>query len=154
MSEEKLVKQVETLNKSFHKFWYSIMFNRPKSGVDKMQKLSFMEMYLISLAYDNPDMILKEIREILKVPQTTLSSIVAKLEKLGYIRRVINHRDMRSFSIEVTEQGKEFRDQHRRHDLELARMILLLLDKNERDTFVRLFHKVSAGIVKAEKAEI
>ena len=115
---------------------------RPDLLSEKLGGLSFIDLNVISLAENNPDMIIKEIRNYLKIPQTTLSSIVAKLEKRGFINRVINRRDLRSFSLEITKKGKEIMEEHKRIDLEQAEKIVLALEGKERDTFVKLFEKV------------
>ena len=143
MNEDKLSKQIEAVNKAFHQIWFAVMFNRPDYKSENIQKLSFLEMHLIGMAYDHPEMILKEIREYLRIPQTTLSSILAKLEKQDILRRVINHRDMRSFSLEVTDVGRKFLDAHKEHDFKQAKEFILALDEDERDEFIRMFRKVA-----------
>jgi len=150
MSKDKLSKQIEAVNKAFHQIWYAIMFNRPDYKSENIQKLSFLEMHLIGMAYEHPEMILKEIREYLRIPQTTLSSIIAKLEKQGILRRVINHRDMRSFSLEVTEVGKKIRETHKEHDFKQAKEFILALDVDDRDEFIRMFGKVANKIGRTE----
>ena len=146
MDQNKFEEQIEAINRAFHKVWYAVMFDRPDAESEKLQHLSFMDMHLIGIAEENPGYILKEIRDILKVPQTTLSSIISKLEKRDLLRRVINHRDMRSFSIEVTEKGKKLIAEHKANDRQKAKSILLKLDEEERDVFIRLFDKVADGI--------
>ena len=58
------------------------------------------------------------------------------------MRRVINHRDMRSFSLNVTDVGRKIRDDHKEHDFKQAKEFILALDKDERDEFIRMFQKV------------
>jgi DNA-binding MarR family transcriptional regulator len=138
--------QVEAINEAFHKVWFAVMFDRPETKSEDTHSLSFMDMHLIGIAEESPGYILREIRKILNVPQTTLSSIVSKLEKMGFIRRVINPRDMRSFSIEVTDKGRRMHLQHKMNDFEKAEHVLQLLDEGERDDFIRLFRKVADGM--------
>ena len=138
-----LTKQIEAVNKAFHQIWFAVMFNRPDYKSENIQKLSFIEMHLIGMAYEHPDMILKEIREYLRIPQTTLSSIIAKLEKQGILHRIINHRDMRSFSLEVTELGRKIRDTHKEQDFKQAKEVVLALAEHEREEFIRMFQKVA-----------
>ena len=145
MNEDKLSKQIEAVNKAFHQIWFAVMFNRPDYKSENIKKLSFLEMHLIGMSYDHPEMILKEIREYLRIPQTTLSSIISKLEKQGILQRVINHRDMRSFSLNVTDVGRKIRDDHKEHDFKQAKEFILALDKDERDEFIRMFQKVIHG---------
>lgn len=146
MNKKKFEQQVEAINRAFHKVWYAVMFDRPDTRSENMQSLSFIDMHLIGIAEENPDYILKEIRDILQVPQTTLSSIVSKLEKKDFIRRVINHRDMRSFSIEVTEKGKQLIEEHKANDRKKAEKILQILEEDERDDFIRYFEKVADAV--------
>ena len=143
MRKSTLNKQIKAIDKAFHQIWFAIMFNRPDYQSEDVQKLSFIEMHLIGIAYNNPDMILKEIRERLRIPQTTLSSIIAKLEKLKILCRIINPRDMRSFSLEVTDLGRQIRNTHKEHDYKQAKEMLLALEENERDEFIRMFQKAA-----------
>ena len=150
--KKKLDEQIEVLNNAFHNIWFAVMFERPDYKSEEVQKLSFVEMHLIGLAYKHPDMLIKELREYLKVPQTTLSSIIAKLEKKGFVERIINKRDMRSFSLKVTSKGKKIRDEHEKADLRQAGEALMALEEDERDTFIRLLQKVGkAGYPEKER---
>ncbi len=135
--------QIEEFDHAFHKLWFKIMIDRPESKSKRLKGLSFMDTYVINLVYEKPDVILKDIREKLKIPQTTLSSIVAKLHKRGLLERVINPRDYRSFSLKITPQGKEMMDEHTRLDYEQNRHILKSLEPDERKEFIRLFTKVA-----------
>ena len=146
MTKDKLQSQIEAVNRAFHKVWYAVMFDRSDAKSENIKNLSFMDMHLIGIAHEHPDYILREIRDILQVPQTTLSSIVSRMENQGYVRRVINHRDMRSFSLEVTEKGRQMYEEHKRNDREKAEQILLMLDEDERDDFIRLFEKVANSV--------
>ena len=143
MSKKISETQTKEVNEAFHKIWFAVMFNRPDYQSADIQKLSFIEMHLIGIAANNPDMILKEIRDQLRIPQTTLSSIIAKLEKLNVLRRVINHRDMRSFSLEVTEHGRKIWETHKKHDLKQAEEILAALTEDERVEFIIMFQKAA-----------
>lgn len=148
MIADHLHTQIEKVDKAFHAFWRGIMLGGKKSASESLKGLGFIDMQLIHIAYQRPDAILKEIREYLRVPQTTLSSVISRLEKAGFLKRVINHRDMRSFSLEITEKGKEVLEEHKRNDYEQAKSILLLLDENERDEFIRLMNKIAVGMGK------
>ena len=117
MDTSHLNKQIEQIDKSFHMFWRGIMLGGNKSVSETLKGLGFIDMQLIDIACKRPDAILKEIRDYLKVPQTTLSSVIARLEKKGLLKRIINHRDMRSFSLEITDKGKEILEEHKKKRL-------------------------------------
>ncbi|MFA8342609.1 MAG: MarR family winged helix-turn-helix transcriptional regulator [Rhodothermaceae bacterium] len=140
--EKKFDEQINVVNTAFHEILFAMMFRRQDNGADDIQKFTFAEMHLMGLAYYNPDMILKEIRDYLNIPQTTLSSIVAKLEKNGYLKRVINPRDMRSFSLELTEKGKSRLEMHQKSDYEQVKSALLPLSEEERESFKKILGKI------------
>ena len=148
MNDDRLNKQIEQIDKAFHAFWRGIMLGGDKSVSETLKGLGFIDMQLIEIAYRRPDAILKEIRDYLRIPQTTLSSAILRLEKRGFLRRIINHRDMRSFSLEITEKGKEILEEHKKDDYEQSKGVLLLLEENERDEFIRLFLKISSKMGK------
>ena len=146
MNENELKKQVEITNKAFHRLWFSLLLGRPDLFSEKLKGLSFIDLNVISISYEKPGLILKEIREYLKIPQTTLSSIVTKLEKLGLVERVITRRDMHSYSIKITDKGKGVIDEHRRIDINQARKVIMTLEGQERYDFVALIEKVASRI--------
>jgi DNA-binding MarR family transcriptional regulator len=82
MNDNKLKKQAELLNRAFHQIFHGVMLGRSDMFSDKLKGFGFIDLHILDMAYENPDLILKEIRDHVKVPQTTLSSIVAKLELL------------------------------------------------------------------------
>lgn len=144
MADEKITNdQINNFNDAFHKLWFKIMTVRPESKSKKLKGLTFSDIHVISMAYEEPDIILKDIREKLRLPQTTLSSIVAKLEKGGFLQRVINPRDYRSFSLKITKKGKEMMEEHMKMDYQQNYQILETLEPGERGEFIRLFTKVA-----------
>lgn len=144
MADDKIIKdQINQFNQAFHKLWFKIMTSRPESKSKKLKGLTFSDIHVISMAYEEPDIILKDIREKLRLPQTTLSSIVAKLEKGGFLQRIINPRDYRSFSLKITNKGKEMMDAHMKVDHQQNSHILAALEPGERQEFIRLFAKVA-----------
>ena len=148
MSDEKLEKQIEKVDQAVHRLFRIAFTIIPELKTHEEEIISSGVMHIIQLAYKNPDLILKEIREYMNLPQTTLSSKIARLEKMGLARRVINHRDMRSFSLEVTEKGKKLYEEHRKMDYHLAKEGLLALEEDERDLFINMLNKLTKRLSK------
>ncbi len=140
---DKLKKQIEIMNYAIHRILFNV--KRPDFASELLENLTFLDLHVIALACEKPDRILKEIKEYLQIPQTTLSSSVSKLEKLGLVKRVINRRDLRSYSIELTEEGNKIMEEHMRVDAEQAKKMLMMLDGKERDEFVELLQKIFSG---------
>ncbi len=89
-------------------------------------------------------LILKEIREELGIPQSTLTSAIDRLENRGLVRRMISDRDRRSFVPEVTGAGRRVQKKHDRIDEEVAAKLLGLLDtEEEREAFLQMLTKIS-----------
>lgn len=149
--DKTLDNQINIVNDAFHQILFSMMFHRQEMGSEDIQKFTFAEMHLLGLAYYNPDMILKEIREYLNIPQTTLSSTVAKLEKNGFLKRVINQRDLRSFSIELTQKGKDRFEEHQELDYKQVKSILLSLTQGERKDLANVLSKIAVRFGKGDK---
>jgi len=53
---------------------------------------------------------------------------------------------MRSFSLEVTDIGKEIRDTHKEHDFKQAEEVVFALEEDEREEFIRLLNNVADKI--------
>ena len=140
---DRLDEQVRILNEAMHTIWFDMM--RPNWLSDKLRSLTFVDLHIISAASKNPDLILKDIKDCLHIPQSTLSSSVSKLEKMGLIRRVINRRDLRSYSVELTDDGKDIMREHERIDAEQVKRVVLPLEPDEREELISLVRKAIAG---------
>lgn len=78
----------------------------------RLKNLSKIEISVLSLLCENPQIIMRDISEQLQVSKSTMTGVVDKLEKLGFLQRVINKRDRRSYALEVTEEGKLAQKEH------------------------------------------
>lgn len=145
MNKSKLQNQIKMIDEAFHRIWYRLLRQRA-SQFDEGIKVSQIEMHIIGIVYEKPGLILKDIQQWLDLPQTTLSSMVAKLEKMDLIKRVVNSSDLRSFSIRVTDKGQKLIEKHKREDYEYVQNILLGLNEQQREQFARLFYKAAIKI--------
>ena len=133
------IEQVRILNEAVHKIWFDMM--RPNWVSDRLRNLTFLDLHIIATAHENPDLILKDIKDYLHIPHSTLSSSVSKLERMGLVRRMINRRDLRSYSIELTKEGKEIMREHERIDAEQVGKLVASLSRHERRQLVSLVEK-------------
>jgi len=149
MNRKKLQEQIVKTDEAFHRIWYRILRQRA-AQFNEGVKISQIEMHIMGMVYEKPDLILKDIRSVLDLPQTTLSSMIGKLENMNLIERVANPSDLRSFSIRVTDRGKQLIEKHKREDQEYVRNILLGLDEEEREQFSQLFYKAAVKMGEEE----
>ncbi len=67
--------------------------------------------YIILLAlFESETLDFKELSEIIDLKKATLSPILSKIEKLGYVYRDINPLDARRFNVVLSEKGKKLRE--------------------------------------------
>ena len=141
MPDEKLELQIGVVNTGLHRIFFNA--RQPERLSENLRQVNFQDMHVITEAHEHPDAILKDIRERMQLPQSTLTSIVNKLERLGLVRRVINRRDLRSYSLELTEDGHALREEHRRSDRAQVALLLGMLNDEERQQFVQLMSKLT-----------
>jgi DNA-binding MarR family transcriptional regulator len=83
-----------------------------EKSLHRIKSLSKIEISVLSLLCENPQIIMSNISEQLQVSKSTMTGIVDKLEALGFLQRVINKRDRRSYALEVTDEGKLAQKEH------------------------------------------
>ncbi len=134
------------------------------SSIVEMQKVSeqvwngylegatTIEISILSIVEKNPDVILKEIIQILGIPASTLTNAVDRLEKRGLLQRVISKRDRRSFGLELTEKGHSAQIEHRKGEEILWKRVLGAYDTDEeRAEFLRLMQKLVENFGRTER---
>lgn len=68
--------------------------------------------YLVMLAlWEHGSLSLSKLGELLMLEAATLSPMVKRLERVGYVRRTRNPDDERQLAIELTDAGHELREQ-------------------------------------------
>jgi DNA-binding MarR family transcriptional regulator len=105
-----------------------------------------MDLHILECVSDEPEIILKEVRERLEIPNSTLTSAVDRLERRNLLRRKISSRDRRSYGLELTEQGELLQQEHERVHRQVAATILNLLSPDEQQSLSHLLEKVLAGL--------
>jgi DNA-binding MarR family transcriptional regulator len=125
----------------------ALKVDRPSAWSKSFEGLSPLDLHVMAIAEAKPDVILKEIRDYLDVPNSTLTGIIDRLESKGLIERVISPRDRRSYGLKVTGKGKVIRDEQRSIRRSMAARMLDALDSDaERDAFIAMVTKISQRI--------
>ena len=136
--------QVRVVNDLLHVVQFGLRIDRLYDSSEQLKGITPVELHILKLVSEHSDLILKEIREELDIPQSTLTSAIDRLEKRGLIQRVISQRDRRSFVPELTDAGRRVQGEHDRIDEMIARRLLELFDtEEERQTFVQALMKIS-----------
>ncbi len=140
--EDELKEKKERMGRIHHRsleVWDRIM----AKSYSKLSGLSTVEISVLRILCQQPDKIMKEIGEELHIGKSTLTGVIDRLEKRGYLRRVINPRDRRSFALEVTRQGKAAQQEHVRIEADLYGDIAAFLQENGAlDAYLELSQKL------------
>ncbi|WP_394839289.1 MarR family transcriptional regulator [Pendulispora rubella] len=143
----KVDRDVEELNEAVHALLLRMHVARLDLWSEKLTGIGYLDLHALSFAEEKPDHTLAEMREFLQVPQSTLTSIIDRLEKRDLLRRAIHPTDKRSFRIELTEKGTELQQEHHRVERMIMRRILdALPNGDDRGTFIKLFRKIASKV--------
>ncbi|WP_234125120.1 MarR family winged helix-turn-helix transcriptional regulator [Clostridium hydrogenum] len=137
-------KYVDSFSKVWHKVLKFSYGNQVSEKFKELKQLSHIEISIISLIYNNPDIIIREICDEIDVPKSSMTSMIDRLEKKNYLIRVISKRDRRSFGLKLTEEGMKIQEQHEKYEEEIFNFIINSLDtEEEKETFIRLTDKIA-----------
>lgn len=92
--------------------------------------------------YRNGKMTMKDIANCIHRTKPTVTVLVDKLEKLGYLKREASDEDSRSTNIVLTQKGKDFQATFEKISEELNEMLYKNLSPEESELIEKLLRKV------------
>ncbi|MBR6297955.1 MAG: MarR family transcriptional regulator [Candidatus Gastranaerophilales bacterium] len=92
--------------------------------------------------YQNDKMTMKEVADKINRTRPTVTVLVDKLEKLGYIKREVSEKDNRYTYIYLTKKGKDFKPVFEKISNKLNDMLYKNLSKDESDILENLLQKI------------
>jgi DNA-binding MarR family transcriptional regulator len=136
-------KLIDLATSSLHRLLWVVRLDRLGTWSKLLRGMVQLDMHILKLIAERPAIILKEICDELNIPNSTLTSAINRLEKKGLLKRVISPRDRRSFGLELTPRGWEFKQEHDQVDrLITVKVLEALEDSAEAQTFIALLVKV------------
>jgi len=127
-----------------HQVRFGLRVDRLGTWSEELEGIQLLDLHILKLVAEHPEIILKEIRIELGIPHSTLTSAINRLEKRGLLQRIINKRDLRSYGLELTDHGWHIRREHNRVDRLVAATVLeALSDDHEREMLVLLLSKIN-----------
>ena len=88
----------------------------------------------------------KELAERLQIRAATLSELLDKMQKNGWIVRKNNQNDRRKINIHITEEGKAVSEQNREARNEMAEKMFGVLSDAEKETLKKLFERLDESL--------
>ena len=139
--------QAQQLSDLVHEALFALRIDRLGTWSKRLEGITPLEVHILKLVAERPDAILIEIRKLLGIPHSTLTSAIDRLERRSLLRRAMCDRDRRSYALELTREGRAVQAEHDRIDRMLAGRFLEALDSDkERTQFVCLLSKASRGL--------
>lgn len=137
------IEEIKSLSDVYHELIFVHHQNKDKYFSNKFKGITSIEVSILEIVDKYPDIILREILEILRIPNSTLINAINRLEKKKLIRRVINNRDRRSFGLELTESSIEVQKEHKNDKKHLFQNMLIPLTAEERKEFISSLIKIA-----------
>ncbi len=109
---------------------------------DELKDANILDVNILRTLFDNPNVIPKELAGLFKIPNSTLTNAINRLEKKGLLQRQLNTNDLRSLRLVLTVKGIQAISKHRDAESELIGNILSVLSAEESDTLVAIFDKM------------
>ncbi len=92
--------------------------------------------------YHNDKITMKDIADKIHRTRPTVTVLVDKLEKLGYLKREVSQKDSRYTYIALTKKGKDFKPVFEKISKDLNDMLYKNLSEEESDILENLLQKI------------
>lgn len=103
------------------------------------QGITSTELSVIKIVHLKPDIVIKEVSELLSIPGSTLTSVIDRLEQKKLIIRTVSKRNRHSFGMELTEEGIKLNAEHENAERQIWCKVLSLLDSDhDREMLIHL----------------
>jgi DNA-binding MarR family transcriptional regulator len=109
-------------------------------------ELSQREVRVLILLGERGEMIMTELASAIRVPLSTLTRIVDRLQKKELLNRSRSEADRRIVVVKQRKKGKLLHAAFKRHQRDLVRRMLEPLSSGEREAFLELMAKLLAGL--------
>lgn len=141
--DEILNKQIENYSLLWHRIFDTAIYKKFTKEYTQLNQLNPSEITIIHEAVQNPNLVLKDIVKILDLPKSTLTSMINRLEKKDYLKRIPCEEDKRYYRLFVTDKGKEIERQHLEMEHYVYGQILMGLDSDlKREQFLSLMEEI------------
>ncbi len=135
---------IDTISDLLHQITWNVRLDELGTWSGMLKGMLQQDLHILGLIAENPDIILKEISDELRIPSSTLTSAINRLEKRGLLKRVISERDRRSYGLKLTSKGQSIDQEHKRIDRMIAQKVFdVLSDETETQSLIALLRKIS-----------
>lgn len=138
---------VELTTTALHRLTWSLRLDQLGTWSPQLRGMVQIDLHILKMIAERPQALLKEIGNELRLPPSTLTSAINRLEKRGLLERHVHPHDRRSYDLKLTPKGWEIKKEHDQVDRQITTRLLDTLDsESERQQFVELLEKVTRGL--------
>lgn len=113
---------------------------------ERFSELSMRQMHYLNTIIRLGHPTFSDLAKGLDVSKPSVTANVTTLMRKGYVMKVQDHEDMRTYHIVLTPKAEEFNDLHQNIHKELTRHLVAQLNAEEIDQLTKLLDKAFAGI--------
>ena len=84
--------QARVVSDLVHLVLFALRIDRLGTWSKRLEGITPLELHILKLVAERPDTILIEIRKLLGIPHSTLTSAIDRLERRSLLRRAVSHR--------------------------------------------------------------
>jgi len=106
---------------------------------------------IMFVLWRNDNIPIQELAKKTSLSKTTLTSMLDRLEIMGYITRVPSKEDRRKICIKLTEKDKSLHEKYRQVSLEMTELFYKGMSNDELDLFEKQLEKTYKNLITAEK---
>ncbi len=132
--------------------WHEVLMNSSnEEDVIKYSELmnrSPVEIQIILMTGANNGLLLRDYANMLHISKSTLTSIINRLEKQGFVRRVISEKDKRSYCLTLEANGQKFFNSYISYQTDIGNRIISGLDENEKQQLIMLLGKIASYMIR------
>jgi len=109
---------------------------------------------IIVALFNSENLTLKQLSIRIRRDKSTVTALVSKLVKSGYVKLVVNEQDRRSKYIYLTEKGMRLEKPFIEISNNLNKILLKDLDENEVLILIKLLNKIKINFLNEMKNEV
>ena len=132
--------------------WHEVLMNSSNEDdvarYSELMNRSPVEIQIILMTGTNNELLLRDYANMLHISKSTLTSIINRLEKQGYIHRTISSKDKRSYCLILDSKGQIFLNSYISYQTDIGNRIISGLDENEKQQLVMLLGKIASYMVR------
>ena len=102
--------------------------------------------HILDLLSENDGLRQQQIAELLNIRPQSASEAVVNMEQACLVRREPDEQDRRSSRVYITPEGKRLQTESLNGRIQNARRVMAPLDKEEKETLLRLLDKVAEAL--------